>query len=219
MAVPDETGVTDRRVRRTRRALQEAFVALVLERGYDNLSIDDITSRADVARATFYAHYADKEDLLQAVFSALLEDLSKRLTFRTQSQTEVRTEVVEELYRHADEFRDLYRVCLSGAGNGRARDAYFDFLTKTAQRNFSDRIKTLGTTPRVPVIVMARASAGAHIALLQSWLGGEIDMPSEELASMGLHLLVAGFAWGHGISLATIQLASEHDPKDDGSKN
>jgi len=55
--------------------LKEAFIALVLERGYDQVSVEDITSRADVARATFYAHYARKEDLLTAVFSELVDDV------------------------------------------------------------------------------------------------------------------------------------------------
>jgi AcrR family transcriptional regulator len=209
--VHDALPTTDRRVRRTRRSLQEAFVALVLERGYDKVSVDDITSRADVARPTFYAHYAAKDDLLTAVFSSLLDDLVSRLEFRSETQTAVRTEMVEELYRHAGEFRDLYRVCLSGAGDGRARDAYMDLLTHAVERNFSERVRTLGSTPRVPLFVMARAFVGAHVALLESWLEGEIDMPSEELVSVALDLLVAGFAWGHGLAVDEVRLSSDHE--------
>jgi len=46
-----------RRVARTRAAIEDAFVQLVLERGYDRVTVEDIASRADLARATFYAHY------------------------------------------------------------------------------------------------------------------------------------------------------------------
>ena len=56
---------TDRRVRRTRRTLTEAFVALVLEQGYERLTVQDILDRADVGRSTFYAHFRDKESLLR----------------------------------------------------------------------------------------------------------------------------------------------------------
>ncbi|WP_240999879.1 helix-turn-helix domain-containing protein, partial [Streptomyces sp. Tu 4128] len=62
----------DRRTRRSRRALGAALVELVLERGFTALTVEDITERADVARATFYAHFRDKEDLFARVTADLL---------------------------------------------------------------------------------------------------------------------------------------------------
>ncbi|MEU7763799.1 helix-turn-helix domain-containing protein [Nocardia sp. NPDC049190] len=55
---------TDRRVRRTRNVLHRALIELVLERGYDRVTVRDILTRADVGRSTFYTHYRDKDDLL-----------------------------------------------------------------------------------------------------------------------------------------------------------
>ena len=49
----------DPRVQRTRQMLQDAFFALMVERPCDDISIGDITKRAGVSRATFYAHYRD----------------------------------------------------------------------------------------------------------------------------------------------------------------
>src|ERR1700689_2620367 len=97
---PDDA---DRRVRRTERALREAFVALVNERGYDKISVEDITERADVARATFYAHYAGKDELLTSVFSELVNDVMAQLTLREGPWDVARTQMVEESYRHATE--------------------------------------------------------------------------------------------------------------------
>ena len=54
----------DRRVKRTQRLLAEALISLTLEKGYDAVSIRDITERADVAYATFFRHHEDKEALL-----------------------------------------------------------------------------------------------------------------------------------------------------------
>ena len=54
----------DRRVQRTRRLLQDALVATVIEKGYEAATVQDIIDRADVGRATFYAHFADKQTLL-----------------------------------------------------------------------------------------------------------------------------------------------------------
>ncbi|MFF2397887.1 TetR/AcrR family transcriptional regulator [Nocardia sp. NPDC055165] len=54
----------DRRVRRTRDTLHKALIELMIERGYDKVTVSDIIGRADVGRSTFYAHYRDKDDLL-----------------------------------------------------------------------------------------------------------------------------------------------------------
>lgn len=55
---------SDRRVQRTRRTLRQALIALLLERGWDAVSVQDVCERADVGRSTFYTHFADKEELL-----------------------------------------------------------------------------------------------------------------------------------------------------------
>src|SRR5207247_11310009 len=69
---------TDRRVRRTRQLLQDALIAMVIEKGYDATTVQDIIDRANVGRATFYAHFADKQTLL----TSRLEDLRGVLTER-----------------------------------------------------------------------------------------------------------------------------------------
>src|SRR5690606_12454565 len=61
----------DARVRRTRRRLQDALVALVLERGYEAVTIRDVAERADVGYATFFRHYASKEALLLDLLEGL----------------------------------------------------------------------------------------------------------------------------------------------------
>jgi AcrR family transcriptional regulator len=66
-----EVNGDDRRVQRTRRTLREALIALILERGWDGFSIQDLCERADVGRSTFYTHFADKEDVVAEGFDDL----------------------------------------------------------------------------------------------------------------------------------------------------
>ena len=61
----------DRRVGKTRRALKEALTDLILERGYEAVTVQDVIDRADVGRSTFYAHFMDKDDLLMAILADL----------------------------------------------------------------------------------------------------------------------------------------------------
>jgi len=69
----------DRRVARTHRALREALIGLMLERGWEGFTIQDVCDRADVGRSTFYLHFADKEDLLVSGFQQLGGALREQL--------------------------------------------------------------------------------------------------------------------------------------------
>lgn len=55
----------DLRVRRTRMLLQEAFMKLMAEKSFQSITVQDITERAMVNRATFYDHFVDKYALLE----------------------------------------------------------------------------------------------------------------------------------------------------------
>src|SRR5687768_7172586 len=63
---------TDRRVRKTRTQLHGALAALVHEKPYDDIVVKEILARADVGRSTFYAHYRDKDELLERGIRDLL---------------------------------------------------------------------------------------------------------------------------------------------------
>ncbi len=187
-----------RRVARTKAAIEDAFVQLVLERGYERVAVEDITDRADLARATFYAHYPNKEAVLFSVFNRLTEDLMQRIAYQGGPWNVVRRDAMQTAYKHAAENPDLYRACLSDA---RTRQAYLSILSRYAEQNFRDRLNALNRQPRVPVPVMARGFVGAHLAILEAWLAGELQGDIEELACMALDLFVAGGAWAHGFRL------------------
>ncbi|MEM7034170.1 MAG: TetR/AcrR family transcriptional regulator [Chloroflexota bacterium] len=57
----------DLRVIKTRRALKEAFIALVLESGYEAITVTQVAERASVGKKTFYRHFADKRQLAIAI--------------------------------------------------------------------------------------------------------------------------------------------------------
>lgn len=63
---------TDRRVKRTRERLQKALIALIGEREYDAITIQDIVDRADVGRTTFCLHYNSKDDLFLSCHQAIV---------------------------------------------------------------------------------------------------------------------------------------------------
>ena len=187
-----------RRVARTKAAIEDAFVQLVLEQGYERVAVEDSADRADLARATFYAHYPNKEAVLFSVFNQLVEDLMQRIAYQSGPWNVVRRDAMQTAFKHAADNPDLYRACLSDA---RTRRAYLSTLNRYAEQNFRDRLGALNRQPRIPVPVMARGFVGAHLAILEAWLAGELQGDIEELASTALDLFVAGGAWANGLRL------------------
>lgn len=67
--------IQDRRVRRTQHLLAKALIDLTLEKGYETVTIRDITERADIGYATFFRHYHAKDELLKDVLEVVLTEL------------------------------------------------------------------------------------------------------------------------------------------------
>ena len=202
---PAEPGSREQRsVARTKAAIEDAFVQLVLDQGYERVAVEDIADRADLARAMFYAHYPNKDAVLFSVFKRLTEDLVQYLAGQG-GRNAVHRDAIAAAYKHAAERPDLYRACLSDA---RIRQAHVSTLSQYAEQNFRDRLDALGRQPRIPVPVMARGFVGAALAILDAWLAGELDGDIEQLASMALDLFIAGGAWANGISLDEIGYAT-----------
>ena len=72
----------DRRIQRTQQMLREALMSLIQQKGFESLSVQDIIDRANVGRATFYAHFDSKEDLLASGIEGLRASLSASSTPR-----------------------------------------------------------------------------------------------------------------------------------------
>ena len=69
----------DPRVRRTRALVLSAFESLLAEKGFENISVQDVTEKAGINRATFYAHFADKYALLDYSISEMFrQEIEKR---------------------------------------------------------------------------------------------------------------------------------------------
>jgi AcrR family transcriptional regulator len=193
----------DRRTRRTRRALRDALVSLVLERGYASLTVDDITGRADIARATFYSHCRDKEDLFAQVAGELMRELGERLRPAVAgSPVGFTGKPVLELFRHAEEERDLYRIILRGEGDGRPLRLFTDAFVARTTGEFRDRAERNGVEPRIDPELLARAWVGEQVAVLRWWLEHDVPpMPAEEVTRMLLDLAVHGRYWASGFDL------------------
>lgn len=71
----------DRRVLKTQESLKKAVIALMTEKNFDDITIQDITDRANVNRGTIYLHYQDKYDLLDKLIETHINELEQMGTW------------------------------------------------------------------------------------------------------------------------------------------
>jgi AcrR family transcriptional regulator len=161
----------DRRVRRTRKLLHDAFLSLVIEKGYEKTTIQDILDRADVGRSTFYVHYQDKEALLTASFDEMREQLERQLAdIPATSPIDVALPAAL-LFEHAYRNQRVYRA-LCGHQGGALVQRYLrrligDLLRKHLRPQFS------GASTEVTADVAAEFYTSAALGLLVWWIDHE----------------------------------------------
>ncbi|HFI0065025.1 TPA: TetR/AcrR family transcriptional regulator [Streptococcus suis] len=103
----------DRRIAKTKRAIFQAFLTLLNDKGYDDMRVQDVIDLADVGRSTFYAHYASKEALLEE----LCHDLFHHL-FTGREKADVKT-LLAHIFKHFRTNQDRVASLLL------SRNAYF----------------------------------------------------------------------------------------------
>ncbi len=102
------------RERRMQKLLREALIALIEERGFEALTIGELTERALVSRATFYRHYQDKYDLVEQIFEEAMSVLLDQLG---ELGREHPAEIWVRFFEHIAEYDKLYRALLGSKGS------------------------------------------------------------------------------------------------------
>lgn len=164
MRSPDE----DLRVRRTEKALRLALTSLILRKGYDAITVQDIVNEAEIARVTFYRHYRDKDELLKVCLDEVYSSLLARLKQLSLQDFGNDDPPIAVFYEHVGENRDLYRAIFRSQGSFAAQTRVRDYLVHLIQRE----IKTLLPRKRfpVPVQLIALHAASAELGMVMWWI-------------------------------------------------
>ena len=200
----------DRRVNRTRRQLREALFNLILEKGYDAVTVEEITARADVGRTTFYLHYHDKEDLLMESIGELVDDLIEQMArfpmeewkLERGSAGSAPSPAIVLPFQHVASNARLYQIVLRGDGtysvSRRLREIIVQASAKMA-RVLLERDELGALNSQVPMDVFMNYIAGAWLGLITWWLENEMPYPAEQIAGMFQRMVVQGAPEALGI--------------------
>ena len=166
----------DRRIQRTQRSLREALVTLSLEKGYDAITIRDITERANVSYSTFFRHYAEKDDLLAEEVKSVVHNLK---TLINHSPDKSRESEGLLIFQHVAEQHAFFRVLFSSHGTSRVmRDIQQEIAADLVQSS------VFPANSLVPPEIAANHFVVTILGLIRWWLDHDMPYPIERMASI-----------------------------------
>lgn len=210
----------DLRIRRTHSFLQEAIIELVTQKGFDAVTVGDITERAMVNRTTFYRHYQDKYDLMAKIFenaaNHLVEDLkplSKDLNYDEKEENIL--EVWTRLFEHFAENARLYRAMLGKNGSPWFADRMREHLVKLIlerERIWEQQAGSIQVDPTIPRELPVIQISQVFIGTVIWWLENDKSYTPEQMVSWFHQFAYYGYlsTRGYGSSPSVKELAGSH---------
>jgi AcrR family transcriptional regulator len=180
---------TDRRSQRTYSLVGSALAELLREKPYDEILVQDILDRAGIGRTTFYAHYFDKEDVLNSMTEQILEMFTHQIAHSTARQRVVPSlELFEHIYHSPNpHFRALMR--------GRASEPLWEAMQTALGLAIEPALCTLCAekrSPPIPLPVVSQYLAGAFLTLLKWWVAADMPYPPEQMETIFQQLALPG---------------------------
>ncbi|MBN2116950.1 MAG: TetR/AcrR family transcriptional regulator [Anaerolineales bacterium] len=197
---------TDRRIQRTRQSLRTALLELIKEKGYDAISIEEITERANVGRATFYLHYKDKEDLLLEEFSEMANEKVQALSeipFSAWLESEKDAAASTEkrsapplliVFEHIHENAELYYILLKSERSSRIIERIRKISTGAITQFVEAKAKTdpIPFLFKVPIEFFAAFFSGALLSSVDWWLEEGMRHTPKEMTHLFQDLFIQG---------------------------
>jgi AcrR family transcriptional regulator len=183
----------DRRVQRTLKDLREGLLALMVERGYEALTVQDILDRAGVGRATFYEHFRGKDDLLRRSLEPLRDHLREEWKLAAEGANEAGAELgfVLPFLRHVDSHRALYRATVGRESWAIVHGEIKRMLTEFAAEAMAGPDGHCGALGQG---LFAQYVSGALMSVVVWWLDSRVKASAEEMNAAFVRMTAAALA-------------------------
>jgi AcrR family transcriptional regulator len=180
----------DKRIRRTQKLLGEALIAEALEKGYRNITIQDVTNRADVGYRTYFRHFKGLDELLLSVAQDRLDQFYELLNIPLPG------EVIEDpvgifhtigttLFQHIQDNHQSFRFLLL--------DPNLRFVLEPVLERACSKAETiLSELPQanIPAGVAANHIISSTISLIRWWLENDTPHNPDKMGQIFTDLII-----------------------------
>ncbi|OME78201.1 TetR family transcriptional regulator [Paenibacillus sp. FSL A5-0031] len=167
----------DRRVLKTKEAIMKAFVELIAEKNFEQVTINEIAERANVNRGTVYLHYVDKLDLLDQCIEAYLTQLFEScMPAEDTAQPSAKT-LILRTFKYLEQHAFIYTTLLTSKGVPTFRNR----LMEGMQQGIEDHLDMSGINQDMNKEIMVQFLTSAAIGLLEWWIIRSMPYPAEDI--------------------------------------
>ncbi|GHH97505.1 TetR/AcrR family transcriptional regulator [Neobacillus kokaensis] len=192
----------EKRVNRTKRLIRDTLTELMEEKGFEGVTVRDLTEKAQINRGTFYLHYRDKYDLLEQSEDEIIKGIvqlvndikpMEAVAFTSQGEP---FPVIQKLFEYFQEHADFMKVILGPKGDPAFQVKLRELITQTFLQKIATEVNKEDML--VPVEFLTTYVSAAHVGVIQHWLEtGMEKSPSEmTLILAKMTLLGPGYAAG-----------------------
>ena len=180
----------DRRTRRTRQLLRDALLALLKAKRYEDISVQDIIERADVARSTFYVHYIDKNDLLVGKWGVFASNLGHHAELMAHEEKNTPSMFPTHVwFQHIQAQESILKII--------ARDSAMDLAMKTLHGILRNDIqakvqKYLPENGSAPSSLVINYMASSLMTMIQWWVKNDMPHSPQRMDEIFQQLVMPG---------------------------
>ncbi len=188
MAIHRKMNNTDRRVKRTKKALYEALLVLLKEKTINEITVTELTTLADVNRATFYFYYTDLIDMLQQIQNEALESFKSVIQKATISVSTIEgfTEYAERLFSYCKENEALIRFIV----NNDINNQLYTYIRQLMLTNIPNTKEIFGENN--PAKFISNYVINAMIGVCIDWMDDGMKIPPHDLAELCANVYING---------------------------
>ena len=182
----------DRRIQKSRKAINKAFIDLLVEKGFSAISVHDIALKADINRGTFYLHYEDKYDLFKKCVDELLRELIENVGNIGLETGGINSGLNEnnpyvQLFYHFQKYSIFYKAMFSDKGDIYFYNQVTEVFKKHLHQEFS--IQGLAGDEEVDKEFLMYFIGHAHLGVINYWFQNDMSDSPEVMGEKLKRLL------------------------------
>jgi len=167
----------DRRVLKTKEAIIKAFVELIAEKNFEQMTINEIAERANVNRGTIYLHYVDKFDLLDQCIEVYLTKLFESCMPPDDAVQPSPKTLLLRTFKYLEQHAFIYTTLLTSNGVPTFRNRLMEGMLQSIEENIDMSCINQDMNKEIMVQFLASATIG----LLEWWIIRSMPYPAEEM--------------------------------------
>lgn len=163
----------DRRIKKSQKSIWDAFISLLLDEGFDQITVKAITEKADICRKTFYLHYEDKYALLNTLVQRQLEEL-ELICEQKKDMEFIEGTII--WFKYFEEHKDLLGALFLSDSTFVFRKQLLNFMM-----NETDK-KMLNINPAMDKEIVGRFLSSGMLGIIESYVIHQSEVSVDHMA-------------------------------------